>query len=447
MITAERPAWRIALHTFTAFMVLSFGIKGLYFLGTDKPQFMLRRYPRMDELSEYVLIAMILALTFSALVWLFYHSVATRLARALAPSTSSDLLHPFAEHLLLIVAAGALAWFLFERGGDMIAKVRTGTILLRNSMPREEDYVTGAYGLSSFLYQIRNGFFIICMSYSLIHRKYIVTAIATAYFVGAAVVSDGSRFTLLASLLMLPLMAYLVHWRRDSHAVTASRIVYLLVLVLPFSAGPLLLLRSRGELSLQDDLTRQVADAALSTFDSLDHLVNYLYVLPIDWSGSRVVEEFWQFLPRAFYSAKPSLYGMLSLQEVLYPHTVGGGGRYLFLGHYPLSCVVMAMDAAGPIGFLLHAICTGALLAWIDSLARRRTVMAVAVITAYLTTSYHLVRVGIEIYAIQSVAGFLLPFGAVGAFLRLARVGTPVRSRAPAPHPGGSLALGDRLVS
>jgi hypothetical protein len=401
-------------------MILSFGVKSLYYLLGDRLDFVLERYPRADDLPLYIAIASLLALLFTLSVWFFYDRVRSRLPAR--PTTASEELHPFSEHVLLLVALALLAWFLWDKSAEIMEKARTNAILYRSMSPRGEDYESGALGVGAFLSQVRNGLFIAILSHAVLARRYVLATIAMAYFAGAVVVSDGSRFTVIGGVAILPLMLYFCWWRKDHQWRGARTTIYLTILLLPFVAAPLQLLRTEGALPQYSELTRHLASAALSTFDGLDHLVNYIYLLPIDWTGSRATEELWQFLPRALYPDKPHLYGLLALQEVMYPHVVGGGGRYLLYGHYPLSNVVMALDACGPVGLLLHAAGTGGMLAWLDWLALRRTTLSVACIVGYLTTSYHLVRVGFQNYVFSGVAAFAIPFMLFWFFLYLARV-------------------------
>jgi hypothetical protein len=73
------------------------------------------------------------------------------------------------------------------------------------------------------------------------------------------------------------------------------------------------------------------------------------------------------------------------------------------------------------------------MLAWIDSLSRRRTTLSLAVVVAYMTSSYHLVRAGLQNYIFGSVAPYLIPFALFRVFLFVARA-RPATSVAPLPR-------------
>jgi hypothetical protein len=419
-------------------MLVSFGVKGLYFLLSDNVSFVQHQYPKMAELSTYVALAMFAAFLFTLLVWVSY-----RLAYKYVAVPPADMVEsrqgelPIFDYVLIVVALALLAWFWVDRGDDVVEKLRTGTVLYRNMMPKGEDYQSGDYGVSALFAQLRGGLFYALLSYAVLRRNYALGAIGLAFFALTAITSDGSRFALIGTVIIGPALIYIVHLRRDSHYRLVVTALYGLVFLLPALAALLLLWRTQNALLPGVDFYRSLVTAATDTFDGLDHLINYIYVLPIDWHGTRAMEEFWKFFPRKFWHDKPSIFGELALQEVLYPHTVGGGGRYLFLGHYPLSCVVAAMDFLGPIGFLIHGIGTGAMLAWLDSLLRRRTTFALAVFGYYVTTSYHLIRIGFENYLISAVSPCLLPLALFGAAMyvdkslsQLSKRGLPADPRA-----------------
>jgi hypothetical protein len=431
-------AWSPCLHVFTAFMAISFGVKGMYFLMSDDVEFVQHRFPRNSEIQFYVGLAMLIAFLYTVFVWVCY-----RLAKKFFTSTSHEdpwVEFPLFDYALVLVAIVLMGWFFVERGEDIREKLTTGTVLYRNMMPNGEDYATGDYGVSSLFAQVRGGLFIVLLTYSVLRRKYLLGFIALAYFAFAIVVSDGSRFALVGSVAVAPILMYLVHLRRDAHYRPLVGSIYGLVLALPVLAAPLLALRSQNALLANADFYHSQIKGAADTFDGLDHLTNYLYVLPIDWTGTRAMQEFWKFVPRKLWYDKPSIFGELALQEVLYPRTVGGGGRYLFLGHYPLSCVVNAIDFLGPIGFLVHGFGTGAMLAWVDSLLRRRTTVALSIVAFYFLTSYHLVRTGFENYVIGAVSPCLMPLALFGAATYAAKSLRRLSSRSIPTEGGPSIA-------
>jgi hypothetical protein len=420
-LPGSRRHWALSLHAFTAFMILSFGIKGLYFILSDDATFVLTRYPRAADLPYYVTAAMLLAAAFIGLIWFSYSFARRKFSSSVILDEEHDGTYPFLEYALVVVALVLIASSVRQQVDDVTAKLRDGTVLYRGSAVSGEDYVSGDYGVTAFFDQICHGLFTVLMTYAVIHRKYVLGAIAFAHFVFAVLLSDGSRFTLIGSAIVVPLLLYIIWIRRDSHYRFVVYSVYGSVFLLPALAGPLLLWRTENGLIVRSDFQNSLVRSAMYTFDGLDHLVNYLYLLPIDWRASRALEEFWKFFPRKFVHDKPSIFGELALQEIMYPHTVGAGSGYLVLGHYPLSNIVQAIDACGPVGFVVHGVGTGILLAWLDSLLKRRTTLAVCTAVFYLTTSYHLVRVGLQNYLIASVAPFLIPLGLFGAALKLAQ--------------------------
>jgi hypothetical protein len=406
--STTRPSneqWSILFHVYTAFFVLSYGVKALYFMLSDNPSFALWRYPRLDDVPWYAVLGSVIAFAFWLLTWATYRYVQRRL------STPDRTLEAPAEQNLGPVIVGLLAVVLFfvQNWQSVVTKFTTSTIFVRSMVATSNDYESGALGVTGLIGQFEIAIVACLTAYAVLHRRWMLVLACGLFHLGQAVVSDGSRFALLSAAGFIPISYYTLHWKRPEHRRWLYPSIYVAAFALPLVVAPLLVLRSESRLPTYAGGDETLARAGLSTFDSLDHLINYLYRLPIDFTGGRALEEFWYLIPRAVYRDKPFLYAINGLQEVVYPGSIGPEHHHHLYGMYPLGCVTMALDMIGPVGFIAHGCAIGAILALFDHWISGRSFVRHGMFAINLLFLYHAVRSGILHYLVGAIGGCFLP--------------------------------------
>jgi hypothetical protein len=410
--------WSILFHTYTALFALSYGVKSLYFMFGQDPSFALWRYPRLEDLPWYSGAASTVALLFWMLTWMTYRYVHRWLQRRPAGH------HRDEEPNIgpVIVGLIAIAAFFAQQWDILITKITAGTIFYRNAVATVDEYESGTLGVAGLALQIEICLAVCLAAFAIRYRKPLLLVPCAFFFLGQAAVSDGSRFSLLSSLGFIPALFYSLRWKKPSHKRYIYPAIYVASCALPLLAAPLLVLRSESRLPVYAGSGQVLQQAGLNTFDSLDHLINYLYCLPIDYTGTRAIEEFLYWVPRAIYRDKPFLYGLNALQEVVYPGTLGAEYHHHLFGMYPLGCVVMGIDMVGPIGFVLHGCAIGATLAVFDSWISGRSFVRHAMFVFNFFFLYHIIRGGILHYLIGAVGGCFLPAMFCDQSVRIARL-------------------------
>ncbi|MBM4124767.1 MAG: hypothetical protein FJ246_07440 [Nitrospira sp.] len=399
-----RRPWHLALHMYVAFFTLCYFVKGLYFIFHPAPFFSLTQHPRTDQIWMYGLAALFVAAVSLFIILRTYKVAFALLSRRLAGRSPAPALRT--DRLLVLCCTVAALAFLIPRAGDVVQALQTGSFLIRRSAASWEEFSSGMLGMKALFMQIQAGLLIILSVYAVQRRDWGLIMISLLYFLASAITSNGSRFQLLSSILLLPTLYYLLVKRRPSHRNLFVAGIYGAVLLLPFLAAFLLVARrSTGSLFA----TEQVFIAALVSFDPADHLVNYLYVLPVDWLGTRTIEEIWQVVPRALFPDKPFLYGMLALQNVLYPGSIGNHTGTFLYGHYPMSSLAVAVDFGFLPGLVLHALMTGWFLAFLDAGFETNSLLLVALFAMNIFFLYHLIRVGIVNHVIMGLQSMFIP--------------------------------------
>lgn len=407
--TGQQPMmrWHLMLHMFFAFYIFCFFVKGIYFLLAPNPLFSLGGYPTPSELGIYTLFAMLLAGIFGAIIlwsyWVFFRRLEQRFARARDPQPEGR------ERWIGILGAVALLVYFAVFGREAWDLLRTGAFLLRRFDFDPSIYYSGEAGVTAFFVQIELGFLLIFTVYAVRKRRTLWIALAALFCLCQVILANGSRFTLLSSLLLVPTALYLCWWRRPHHYRRCVATLYVAVVALPLLAAMLLAARSTGTILPTGESASAIAGGALVTFDPIDHLINYLYLRPFDWTGTRPLEDFLQVVPRALYRDKPMIYGMAALQEQMYPGTKGAGSGTAVYGDYPLSDVVMALDFYLPVGLLLHGILTGAFLALLDISLMRRTLLGTSFFLLNFFFMLALIRSGIVNYTLGNFASDYIP--------------------------------------
>lgn len=393
---------------FFAFYSLCFFAKGLYFLLVPQPLFSLKQYPQPGELWAYTLLAMLTAALFGGLIYWSYHIAYKKLEQRFARTPPKRTVGP-QERWIALVGIVLIAGYLLSNANMVFSSLAAGNFLIRNFAANAQEFVSGEAGVRAFFLQIQHGFLFVFAVYAVMKRNRLLILLAAAYFLVEAITANGSRFTLLSSLLAIPLALYLIRWRRPQHRRIGIASIYGAVYFLPLLAALLLGARQTGTLSLGSQPPDAIASQALVSFDPMDHLINYLYLMPVDWTGARALEDFWQVIPRALYPDKPFVYGMMSLQEQMYPGSKGAGTGTLIYGDYPLSMVVEGLDFYLVIGFLLHAILAGLFLALLDAGLESGSLLATAYFLMNIFFLYHLIRTGIVNYMLGVLASTVIP--------------------------------------
>ncbi|HZT43587.1 MAG TPA: hypothetical protein VFA07_15590 [Chthonomonadaceae bacterium] len=430
--------WRLALHMFLALFILCFFIKGVYFLVAADPLFSLRQYPQGSDLTLYTLLAMITAGVYGAIVYWSYQIVFRKLERR----SRLEAGPAFGRREGWIAVAGIVLLIAYFRANfaQAVYLGATGAFLFRHFYLDPSKFYSGEVGVQAFFLQIQQGLLFIFAVYAVMKGNRLLIFLAILYCLFQVVLANGSRFTLLSALLLVPTTAYLIHWRRPHHYRWCLAGMYGTVLCLPFIAALLLGARNTGSIALSSQPAEAVLSEALVTFDSIDHLINYLYLMPVDWTGERPLEDFWQIVPRALYPGKPILYGQGVLQEQMYPGTKGAGtGTYVY-GDYPLSCVVMALDLYLPVGLLLHGILMGAFLAGMDIGLARRSLLGVSFFALSFFFILGLIRSGIVSFVLGEIPSTYIPLLFTAGLLKLGGYKIRIRPQAsqdsPPPIPG-----------
>lgn len=392
-------------HLFSAFMLLCYGLKALYFLSSDDPQFALDRYPRLSEVNTYTALAALIALAYWAGTAISYSWFSRR------PLTLPPLNFVRTDVLtwsVFIVSAALGIHYLTDQGTSALNRFASGQVFGREFVPgMADDYQSGQLGVRALFDQLRTGIFYFAAIFAIRYKSTVVLLVVSGCFITSAALSSGSRFSLLGSILAVP-VSFLAVKNKNFHGSRKTRwCIYFAVFLIPLVAAPLLHMR-RG-LTLGSYSFDNALGDALVTFDPLDHLVNYLYVLPFEGGVRRAVEELWQFLPRYIFPDKPFFYGMLALQEKVYPGTIGAGtGTYLY-GHYPMSNVVMALDLLYGIGLVVHSVTVGFLLSFMDQALLQRKPLGLALFVQGFLTLFHLLRAGATNYMFGMVSTYFLP--------------------------------------
>lgn len=429
----QTRTWKLALHTFFAFFTLCFFVKGLYFATTSDPYFSLIQHPSTSELWLHAVIAMGIAGIFAAIVWYAYHVGRAQFSRWFASMPPATLVRR--DQVIAWIGLLGAFYYLYTNRSDLLFRLQSGQFLLRYDQVIDERFVgqfmRGEFGLAEFFKQILTGLMIIFAAYAVLRRNRLLVAVSAVYLVSASMLANGSRFNLLSTLLMLPVLFYVLYHRRPSHQRRYAPAIYGAVLLLPLFASILLL--SRNTFNPTRGMGKTIFNAMLVSFDPMDHLINYVYLTPVDWTAQRPLEDFWLVVPRRLVPDKPFVYGSLELQETMYPGVIGAGRGIPMFGHYPISCVVAALELLPPIGFLIHAILTGLFLALVDAALERRSLLSVAFFMMNIFSMYHLVRVGIVTYLLQGVQANYLPLLLAWLLLQFGSARVPV-SALPKPQ-------------
>jgi hypothetical protein len=405
------PKWKIAFHTYFAFYVLSYFIKGIYFATSSTPFFSLQQHPSTSEVWFYAVIGMGLAAVFAALTWYFYELFRKKLDARFEALPPANL--RLADRWIPVIGLVLLAYYLYAQRRELSAVLSIVGFLTRRDIMEDPTilnaFVSGDLGVVSLIYQIIAGFMYIFTVYAVLKKNRWLIAVGAIYLLASAILSNGSRFALLSSLLFIPVLWYLLYRRKPSHHRLYVPIIYAAVLILPFLAAFLLVARNPQNLTFDDNFREYVSVAALVSFDQMDMVINYLYLTPIDWTGLQTAEELWQVVPRKVYPDKPFLYGGLALQEEMFPGSVGAGRGVMLYGHYPISNLVAALNLFLPVGLILHAFLTGWFLALLDAGLERRSLLLVSLFMMNIFFLFHLIRVGIWSHLIMGMQSTYIP--------------------------------------
>lgn len=399
---------RIALHLFSAFFFLCYFVKALYFLFTSNPLFSLEiQYPPEGNLIQFTLYAVLFA-ALSYFFIIFSYSLFNKPVKNALSSIRSP--HKYTMRMAWVISIVWMVYFVYDHRVEVIERISTLSILKRQNQLRFEAFKSGDLGVEAAVLQFFNGIFSLSLVFAVKSRNIKMIFVGLIYLFCQIVLSDGSRFTLLSSIILAPMICLLVYFPNFRKSTFLRNLIYLSVFCLPVIVGLLLVARKSGSIFSAFADFKYFIESILVSFDPLDHLINYLYKFPIDWSGGRSLEEFWQLVPRKLVPEKPFLYGMLSLQESMYPNTIGAGtGTYMY-GHYPMSFVVMSLDFFFIVGIFFHSLIAGLFLNFLDNCLDSSSGLMNAFFFLNILMMYHLIRVGIVNFIVGGLATATIPW-------------------------------------
>lgn len=393
--------------TFISIFLLSYVVKPLFFIYADKVTFALGG-PSPPPLAYWN--ASIKSLIFATIFFFFFAIgvIFTNNKHSLRPANNSK---PHRSHLVIlyIICTAGIAGLFFLNRSTILGKLHNpASIFLRTVTMSNSAFTNGQVGVVAFFVQICGFFPFFASTVGVMKRKVSFLILGCVGLLISLIASDGSRFTQLTALLYIP---FLIITELGLHKNKFIKIcvIITIIFILPCVAGLLSALRYGLPLNMQN-----VGGLALSTFDVFDHFVSYSIHPNLDYikldGAKRFIQEVYQFIPRYFWSSKPRIYGITSLQEQIYPGTVGiiQGTTYA-PGNYPLGIMVTIIDPVFPLGFVLLSILSGIILGFADLGLSSRSLNGRTVGMMIFFTCLHLIRSGPYVFLFSLITTCCIP--------------------------------------
>lgn len=386
LVDGTGRGFHLFFHHFLGVFLLSFIAKAAYFFAWPDSPFAVDRVAYGPAFLRYlVVLSVVLSLGFIGLFIAGFATVTRHGARLPELPWDARIARCVAVAGYVLVAVSVYL------NREILADLFSGRFLSMFARVLNAELAeSGDAALAVLFTNIVRFFAIVVLVDAYVRRRWLNAVVFSIFFILQILLSAGSRFNMLASLLVFPLSLLFARpgMLKRTQAIV---VVYVATFLLPMVSGVLLMLRIGGELAL-----RNLFSGALATFDSLDHFLYFLANREVEFPNWAYYEDLLQILPRAFFPDKPALYGMIKLQVSMYPDSIGGGvAGSISYGHFPLSIMTMSYAFYGLVGIVVMALLSGAFVALIDRCAEKVNPLLAGAFIFHIVYAVNFIRQGL----------------------------------------------------